>query len=83
MHKITHLWAFVCADSDGDEGLPAVYQPQTGMMMPLVGSDLVRVDLLRQQAQMIADKSGQTIELRKFSVCEVIETITPAATERA
>lgn len=77
MHKINAIWAFVGIDADGDEGVPAFFSPALEMMMPLVGADERRVEALRKEAQMIADSTGLSLELRKYTVVEVLDVIKP------
>lgn len=77
MHKIKTFWAFIGTEKDGTEGVPAFYDQGLNMMMPLVGSDQARIDSLRSMAQLIADQTGQSLELRQFSEYRVVETIKP------
>lgn len=77
MPKITTLYAWIVADKDADdEGVPAVQMPD-GMIMPLMGSDMPRVDSIRRLAQNTADMAGKPIKLVKFTNAEVIEVLEP------
>jgi hypothetical protein len=73
-HIITELYAFIATEDLG-EGIPAVQL--SGMMMPLVGADAARVESLRHLAQQVADSSGRTLTLARFTVRENMATITP------
>jgi len=72
--KITEMYAFIAHEPDG-EGIPCFQFGDT--LFPLVGADTARVDSLRQMAQVIADTSGMTLTLARFTVREELETITP------
>ncbi len=63
-HRIEYLYAFVMADIDGDEGLPAVQVGQ--MMMPLIGTDEARLAELHKLAVGLSVLSDQPIELREY-----------------
>lgn len=62
-HVITKLYAFVSVDNeDGDEGIIGF---QTGPgMMPMIGSDMNRVESLRK----IADTMGLDYKIKTFSL---------------
>lgn len=75
METITEMFAFIAVDETG-EGVLAV-QTSDGMMMPLVGADLARIDSLRPIAQQLATAHNQTIKLIKFTVREELEVIRP------
>jgi hypothetical protein len=80
-HIIKEMFAFVAVDSsDGDEGLAAFMRGET--LMPMVGSDLTRVDSLRPMAQLIADHTGQPVTLVRFTVRETLDVIEPAGGAR-
>jgi hypothetical protein len=75
---ITELYAFIAVDADGDEGITG-FCAADGTWMPLIGADMARVGHLRPIAQLIADATGATIELRYFSASatRALETIIP------
>ncbi len=74
--KITEMFAFVCTDKDGSDGIPAV---QTGhFLAPLLGTDMKRIDSVRPVAQALADDKGVAMKLVRFSQIEVLETLTPS-----
>lgn len=71
--RIEEMFAFVCVDDDGTEGIPAIQVG--GMAMPLVGADMKRVESLRPIANEMA-RSGKKITIVKFTnriELEVIE----------
>jgi hypothetical protein len=74
---IHELYAFLASDGQS-EGLTAALFTD-GIRMPLVAADQARVDSLREVAQMIANESGQTVTLCRFSVREDLEQIKPVA----
>lgn len=77
MPKIDVLYAYIVADkAPDDEGVPAVQMPD-GMIMPLMGADMPRVDSVRRIAQSVADREGKPIKLVKFTNPEVIEILEP------
>jgi hypothetical protein len=71
--KITEMWAWVCTEDDGGEGLPAF--EIRGMVMPLVGADRKRVDSLRPYAESVVNNMGLPMKLVKFTNMEVVELI--------
>ena len=78
MDRITEMFAFVTTDPiTGDEGLCAFLSPELGVMLPMVGADLRRVESLRLQAHAIAAQTGQRVEVVRFTVRETIEVIDP------
>lgn len=74
-HLIKKLFAFVVVDEDGDEGLCAM-QTSEGWV-PLVGSDIARVDYLRPAAAICAKQSGKVVHLRRFTNMEIVDVIHP------
>lgn len=71
---IDELFAFIAPDAEG-EGLTA-FRTADGWM-PMVAADPTRVDGLRKVAQMIADATGKSVTLARFSVRENVEVIRP------
>lgn len=67
------LFAFIATDADGSEGITAFEGPD-GVMYPMVGADMERVDDLKPIAQAIAKASDTPIHLVRFSKREVLET---------
>ncbi len=83
MPKIEELFAYIAhekGDPD-DEGLCAFKAPAVGFKkaqwMPMVGADEARMMSLKPRAQEVANASGQTIILVKFSTKTELETIDP------
>lgn len=77
MKRIEQLYAFVALDpADGTEGVTGFRLP-SGMMMPMVAADAVRVASLREHAREIARLSGTTITLCRFEVRTELEVIEP------
>lgn len=80
MPVIKELFAFIIADKDDkDEGVPGISTPDG--MMPLMGADIERAKSLKGIAQTLANESGKSITLAKFSVREDIEVLQPALGE--
>ncbi len=78
--KIDRMFAFVSTDSSpDDEWVCAFLDPGTGVWLPMVGADMLRVESLRARAQEIADLTGQPIEVLEFSARKTIEIIRPTA----
>lgn len=71
--KITEMWAWICTEEDGGEGVPAMAGPG-GMAMPMVGADAARILSLRPVALEITDDLGLPIKLVRFHQMEVIES---------
>ncbi len=80
--RITELWAWIQVDpADDCEGIPALHAPHPVdghlMAMPMIGSDRERMMSLKQYAHQFAKISGRPIQLRKFTVMEVVEEVKP------
>lgn len=78
--KITEMYAFVVVEADGGEGVPAFAAPN-GLMMPLMGADLERIDDLTPVAQGIANATGRPMKILKFTGMEQIGHVTPKPVE--
>jgi hypothetical protein len=81
-HRIRYLWAALAIDpSDDSEGLimwPASPAPGIAPIpQPLIGSDELRLESLRQILPKIARALGQPIKLVRFAVREDAETFEP------
>lgn len=70
-NKITELYAWVCTEPDGGEGIPAANLG--GMPMPLVGADKARIESLRPYAEDVAYQLGLPVKLVRFTNMEVLE----------
>lgn len=74
--RIDEMFAFVVVDDDGTEGIPAATLP-SGMMFPLVGADMDRVESLRPAAETMAASLGKRVEVVRFTTREHVEWIEP------
>jgi hypothetical protein len=75
MPKIEEIWAYVAEEKPGDEGVCAASTPMG--WMPLVGADKERIQSLKHVAQTVADSSGCSIRLVKFTVRTNVDVIVP------
>jgi hypothetical protein len=71
--RIKEVHAIVGIDDDDEEAIPAI--TVDGMHMPLVASDRVRLELLCVAAQKIANETGKSFKIVKFTVREDIGEI--------
>ncbi|MBA7593759.1 hypothetical protein ES703_00692 [subsurface metagenome] len=66
MPRIEEMYAFVAEDSGpDDEGVVAM--SAGGVMLPLVGADIARVESLRPIARDISAQTGKKIKLLHFT----------------
>jgi hypothetical protein len=63
--RIDQIFAFICVDDDGTEGIPAISTPIG--VMPLVGADEARIESLRKYAEQISRDMGKKVTLVKFT----------------
>ncbi len=78
MPKIDELFAFIAEDTGpDDEGVAATFLPRFGVWIPLVGADMDRMKSLIPEAQRIAQVSGKSIKLVRFSQRTELEVIEP------
>ena len=73
--RIEEMFVYVAEDSEG-EGI-AAFGPVEGMMIPLVGADVARSESIRAVAQFVADTSGRTLKILRFTTREQIGVIEP------
>lgn len=71
---IENVYAYLCDDDDGTEGIPAIRV--NGAWMPLVAADMGKLELMRPFAQELANK-GKPVTLVRFSERTVIEVLMP------
>lgn len=64
--SIDELYAFVSIQSYDGEGIMAFSAPGSGMMMPMIGADLGRVESLKPIADSISKLTGVKYEIRHF-----------------
>jgi hypothetical protein len=74
---IHDLYAFVAVHSDGDEGIIGIGDP----MLPMIAADLTRLQRLRPYAQQVADASGLTVRLVRFTTRTELDVIAPTEGE--
>jgi hypothetical protein len=74
--RIEEMYAYVVMDDDNTEGVPA-FQARDGMMMPMMGADMAKADMLLGLAQRAATQLGKRVTLVRFSVREEIKVIEP------
>lgn len=75
--KIDQMYAFVMADEDGDEGIPAFSLPESKLVMPMVGADMKRIEQLKPIAQKMANDLKKPVRICKFTVREEVEVVEP------
>lgn len=73
--KITELYAWVCTEDDGGDGVPAT--KLGNLVYPLIGADKQRVESMRPHALKVAQITGRPIKLMKFSKMEFVEQVEP------
>lgn len=72
--KIIEMWAYTCIDDD-QEAIPAF--KIGNMAMPVVGADRERMKSFEPKLQDLANETGKTFTLKKFSVVEIYKVIEP------
>lgn len=72
---IADIYAFVAVHPDGDEGI--LGQSIGGVLMPLIGADLTRLQQLRPMAEQIAKESGKVVKLVRFTNRTELDVIQP------
>lgn len=79
--RIDKLFAFVVADDAGNEGVVG-YMTELGWL-PMIGSDMVRMDDLRPTAARAAEQLDRPVTLMRFMGREPMEVLHPdGETER-
>lgn len=74
MPVIKEIWAFVSVDpEDGNEGVCGVVTD--GVMMPLIASDVARLEQIRPIALRLALDTDMQIKLVKFTQRVEVETL--------
>jgi len=74
--EIEELYVVVGHDSNGAEGIAIGFDEATGGMEPLLGSRR-RLPRILELAKALANESGKTLSLVKFSSRGMVETIQP------
>jgi len=74
---ITEIWAWICEETPGNEGIPATAVPDRhGMrIVPLVGGDRDRVESYRSEAIALRIALGVPVRLVRFTTREIVETL--------
>ena len=76
--KIKTIFAFVCENADGDEGIVSTPHEVQGTLfwMPIVGADMARVTSLVPIAQEISAISGRPFRILKFdTVTDITDVV--------
>ncbi len=76
MKKITELYAWVCTEPSGDEGVPAI-DGGNGTVLPMMGADRERIESLRLHAKAVAHVMGLPVKLCLFTGMQVLEEHEP------
>lgn len=76
--RMTEMFAFTVIAEDM-EGIPATMGPEG--WMPLVGADAERIESFRPIAQMMANETGKSVKLVKFTHRQDVEEIKPNKTK--
>lgn len=63
---MTTIHAIIAIGDDDEEGIPAFHTPDG--VVPLIASDRVRLESIKEMAQFIADTTGQSFKVVEFSV---------------
>jgi hypothetical protein len=76
--RIERIYAWICTEPDGTEGIPAVEGPSIGQVMPLVGADRERIESFRAEAVAVARGMGLPVRLVCFENLVELERLTDA-----
>lgn len=76
MPKIDQLYAFICEEEPGEEGVMGM-QMSDGAWMPFIGADMKRVEDLVPHANKISILANKPYKIVKFKIEEVIEKPVP------
>lgn len=74
--RIEQMYAYVVMDDDDTEGVPA-FMARDGMMMPMMGADIAKADMLMGIAQRAATELGKRVTLVCFTNREEVRVIEP------
>ncbi len=75
--EIKEVFAVVCIDKDGTEGVPCFFHPIAQAYFPLYASDPQRIPWLKENMADVAKESKLPMKLVRFSNREIIEEIKP------
>jgi hypothetical protein len=73
--RITEMFAFVCTDEDGDEGV--IGYTDGINWFPMVGADMARVESLMPMAQTMVNTTKSPIRILRFGSMELIGEVNP------
>lgn len=76
--RIFDIHAICVIGEDNEEGVPAFVAGD--VVMPLIAADPKRLSQIKDMAQVIANETGKTLKVCRFSVREEIGEITPDGT---
>lgn len=78
-HRIEKLFAWIVTDFAGEDCIPTIACPIGGRphLLPLVGSDMARMEAFREHAQASARHFGTPARLVLFGGATVLDTIEP------
>jgi len=82
---ITKVYAYIAVEDDGGaEGVCAASMQYMGQftMMPLIGSDMDRMNSLRPYAEAVVAATGRPVKLVEFGSARVLELL-DGATHKA
>jgi len=71
--RITEIHAVTSIGDDDEEAIPA-FMSADGPV-PMISSDRVRLEQLKQMAQFVADRTGKNFKIVKFSAREDVGEI--------
>lgn len=74
--RITALWAWTMIGEDDEEGILG-FLGASGVWIPLIASDRVRLDQLREHAERIVKMTGRPACLRRFDAPDTLDRIEP------
>jgi len=66
--KIDKMFAFVCEEAPGEEGIMAVYLEPEMSWLPLVGADMTRVRALIPIAEKASFQTGCPYKILEFEL---------------
>lgn len=75
---IDEVFAWVCTEPDGSEGIIAGSVPNADgstLALPLVGGDLARMRSYRHIAEQVQRETGYPVRLVRFTTRSVVEEI--------
>lgn len=74
MSSINEVFAFLAQDPEG-EAIVGINTP--GGFLPFVGGNMNQIEILKPFAEQIAQKTGRSIKILKFTNREELQEINP------